>query len=310
MDVLTVHPIPYQGSKRRLAPIILDLFPRDVNTLYEPFAGSAAITLASATYKKAHAFHVNDSLESLVDIWRMVVEEPKRLADEYDLLWHEQLTDPRAYYDHVRDRFNASPSASTLLFLLVRCVKNAVRFNASGQFNQSPDKRRRGTQPERMRSHIFNAHRLLADRTSMTTNDYSEVLQMAGPADLVYMDPPYQGTSGSRDQRYHQQLDLDRFVIELTKLRDRGVPFIVSFDGQCGARIYGQPLPDELQLTRIDVHAGRSSQATLNGRSDETIESVYISPELVDQHDIRRSCSVAKTSQQFLPGNAQGPLIT
>ena len=307
MDVLTVHPIPYQGSKRRLAPIILDLFPSTVNTLLEPFAGSAAVTLACAKYGKARSFHINDSLKPLIDIWHLIVEDPQLLADEYRVIWNEQMDNPRTYYDEVRDRFNKSPSPSTLLFLLARCVKNAVRFNASGQFNQSPDKRRRGTQPQRMEKHILNAHRLLCGRTTITSNDYSDVLSLAGPDDLVYMDPPYQGTSGNRDQRYHEQLDFARFVSELVQLRSRRVPFIISFDGQCGNRTYGQPLPKELKLTRIAVHAGRSSQATLNGRNDETVESIYISPELVGQHSIQLSRSVSETPQLFLPGLKQDP---
>jgi DNA adenine methylase len=283
MDVLTVHPIPYQGSKRRLAPIILDLFPKGVNTLYEPFAGSAAVTLAAGRYNKAVRFHINDSLKSLIGIWENIINSPESLSQTYEKLWHAQLTNPREYYDEVRNQFNSHPSSGALLFLLARCVKNAVRFNASGEFNQSPDKRRRGTKPERMRKHIFDAHNILNGKAISTSRDYADILNMAKPDDLVYMDPPYQGTSGNRDQRYHQQLDFDRFVSELEKLRNRSVPFIISFDGRCGNTTYGQPLPQKLKLTRIEVHAGRSSQATLNGKSHETYESLYVSPEIVEK---------------------------
>ena len=45
------HPIPYQGSKRNLAPAILGYFPGGVATLIEPFAGSAALTLATAHHE-------------------------------------------------------------------------------------------------------------------------------------------------------------------------------------------------------------------------------------------------------------------
>ena len=41
------HPIPYQGSKRRLAAAILAHAPSCAR-LIEPFAGSAAISLAAA----------------------------------------------------------------------------------------------------------------------------------------------------------------------------------------------------------------------------------------------------------------------
>ena len=48
-DALKVpHPIPYQGSKRNLAPAILGYFPERVGTLIKPSAGSVALTLAAA----------------------------------------------------------------------------------------------------------------------------------------------------------------------------------------------------------------------------------------------------------------------
>ena len=45
------HPIPYQGSKRGIARLILKYFPDDVDTLIEPFAGSAAVSLAVANHQ-------------------------------------------------------------------------------------------------------------------------------------------------------------------------------------------------------------------------------------------------------------------
>ena len=147
-----------------------------------------AVTLAAAHYQRAEQHHINDSLQSLVDIWASIIEEPERLACAYEKLWCEQMDSPREYYDEVRSRFNADPSPEALLFLLARCVKNAVRFNAAGEFNQSPDRRRRGTRPERMRKHIFNAHQILKGRTSATALDYPDILCRAKAGDLVYMD--------------------------------------------------------------------------------------------------------------------------
>ncbi|MCB9570288.1 MAG: hypothetical protein H6710_24265, partial [Myxococcales bacterium] len=82
------------------------------------------------------------------------------------------------------------------------------------------------------------------------------------------------------DPRYHQGLDVARFVGLLAAANERGVSYMVSFDGRTGARAYGPGLPDELGLAKIEVHVGRSSQATLNGRADETVESLYLSPAL------------------------------
>ena len=60
------HPIPYQGSKRNLAANILRFFPQKIDRLIEPFAGSAAITIASAYYFKANKFIVNDIRNNFV----------------------------------------------------------------------------------------------------------------------------------------------------------------------------------------------------------------------------------------------------
>ena len=44
------HAIPYQGSKRKLADVILQHVENvDIDKFYEPFAGSGAITLAAAS---------------------------------------------------------------------------------------------------------------------------------------------------------------------------------------------------------------------------------------------------------------------
>ena len=274
------HPIPYQGSKRRLAAHVLARVPDDVDTLYEPFCGSAAISLAVARANRARRFLLCDSLAPLCALWRRILEEPGALADDYHTIWAAQRQRPRAWYDQTRDAYNVDHDPAKLLFLLARCVKNAVRFNAAGAFNQSPDRRRIGTQPTRMRAHLLGAAALLAGRTEVRAGDYAAALELATPRDLVYLDPPYQGTSGARDRRYHQQLDRDRFIHDVERLLARGVRVIISFDGRLGARRYGPPLPAHLGLLRTELRAGRSSQATLHGRATQTVESLYLSPSL------------------------------
>jgi len=282
MAIQAPHPIPYQGSKRRLAQTILGYYPAPVNVLFEPFVGSAAVTIATAARDRAVRYHCNDVLQPLMGIWEAILENPMDLADEYRRLWREQLDSPKKYFFQVREEYNADGSPAKLLYLLARCVKNSVRFNSNGQFNQSPDNRRLGMKPDKLRTQVLGAHQLLKGCTTLTSLDYEEVLQLAEPGDLVYMDPPYQGTSNGRDRRYYESLDVGRFVGALERLRQRRVPFIISFDGRLGDKTYGQELPRELGLTRVEVNAGRSSQATLNGKSHVTFESLYLSPELAN----------------------------
>lgn len=275
------QPIPYQGSKRRLAPIILRYLPRDTATLREPFVGSGAVTIAAAMGHRARAYVVADTLAPLVGIWDAILHRSTALADAYEAIWSAQRTDPRAHFDAVRETFNRERDPAQLLYLVARCVKNAVRFNAEGHFNQSPDLRRSGVQPALLRRRVEAVHALLAGRARALCADYRESLEAAAPGDVVYMDPPYLGVSGTRDGRYHQGLDYPRFVADLADANARGVSYLVSFDGRSGTKTYGPGLPGSLALHKSEIHVGRSSQATLHGRTDETVESLYLSPGLV-----------------------------
>lgn len=275
------HPIPYQGSKRRLAAAILSHVETGrYERLVEPFAGSAAVTLAAASSMKFRRFEIGDRLEPLVRLWQAIIDDPGGIANEYEGLWTRERNRPIDEFYDIRSEFNEDHDPAKLLYLLARCVKNAVRFNPSGEFNQSPDKRRRGTHPHTMRKELLGAHRLLHGKARAACADFLEVFDTAEPGDFFYLDPPYQGTSEGRDSRYVSGVTRERMIEGLNVLNERGVPFILSYDGSCGERTYGDRLPREL-ASRILLDVGRSSQATLNGQDHVTIESLYVSHELI-----------------------------
>lgn len=216
-----------------------------------------------------------------MNLWANIIERPEEIADAYADLWTAQLGREREYYDVIRREFNETQEQRYLMYLLARCVKSAIRYNLNGEFNQSPDNRRKGTRPATMRTHIMGASRLLSGKTTVTDGrDYQGVLEHVTPTDVVYMDPPYQGVSSNRDRRYKESPAHEEFVAALRDLNARSVPYLVSYDGRTGARTFGEPLPKDLGLEHIEIAAGRSSQATLLGRTDETVESLYLSPAL------------------------------
>lgn len=275
-----LQPIPYQGSKRQIATTILQHFPPNVSRLVEPFAGSAALSIASAAFGSADRLWINDAHSPLIHLWQEIIHKPKELADKYEQLWNDQLGRERKYFDEVRQRFNNQHKPVDFLYLLARCVKAAIRYNAKGEFNNTPDNRRKGAKPLEMRRRIIHVSELLRRRTRLTSWDYKKVLKNCTENDLVYMDPPYQGVCGNRDQRYLPKVDHDEFCEELSHLNTRNIRFAVSYDGRTGTKIYGKSLPDCLKLTQLEVRVGRSTQATLLGRTDITYESLYLSSAL------------------------------
>ena len=296
MNGATPHIVQYQGSKRNLAPQILQYIPKRFNRLIEPFAGMAAITIAVAKQRRADHYLLNDLNEPLVNVLKECIKHPQRLIDDYTRVWSEQLTYQGGSVEHfykVRDDFNkGNQSAANMLYLLARCVKGSVRYSSSGQFNQSPDKRRMGTNPKNLARNVFLISSYLKDKTEFSSVDYREVTRIARRADVVYMDPPYQGVCSSRDCRYFSGIDFNDFVECVDDLNRRGIDFIISYDGTCGDKQYGIDLPEELGLRKVMLNAGLSSQSLLLGKKETTVEALYLS------HHLREA--VAPVAQEQL----------
>jgi len=286
MNGATPHIVQYQGSKRNLAPQILRYFPQKFNRLIEPFAGMAAITIAVSKQRRAEQYVLNDLNEPLINILREAINNPQKLIEEYTKVWSEQINFEGGSVEHfykIRKDFNdGNKSAANMLYLLARCVKGSVRYSTNGMFNQSPDKRRMGTNPKNLASNVYMISSFLKGKTEFSSVDYREVTKMAKRGDIVYMDPPYQGVCTTRDSRYFSGICFDDFVECVDDLNSRGIDFVISYDGTCGEKQYGVDLPKELKLKKVMLNAGLSSQSLLLGRKEKTIEALYISPNLSD----------------------------
>lgn len=281
MNGVTPHIVQYQGSKRILAPQILRYLPYRFQRLVEPFAGMAAISIAVAKHEMCDTFIVNDLNNALVGILRQAIETPDILYNEYSKVWSAQFEYPEGHVAHfyqIRDEYNnGDTTPAKMLYLLARCVKGSVRYGSNGKFNQSPDKRRNGTSPKNLKQNIDAISFYLKGRTAYFSLDYKDVLEMTQKGDIVYMDPPYQGTSNVRDCRYISGLNFDEFVRSIDKLNSRGVDFLISYDGMCGQKQYGHEIPKELGMKKVMLNAGLSSQSLLLGKKETTYESLYVS---------------------------------
>lgn len=293
------QPIPYQGSKRNLARQILSVMPNEIDTLIEPFAGSAAVSIRAAYENKAGRFHLNDLNKPLMDLLDLIINKPDTVAEDYERLWHEQLGREREFYDEIRAEFNQTRRPDLFLYLLARCVKASVRYNANGEFNQAPDNRRKGRRPNSMREEIYTVSQLLKGKTQISSCDFTSMLDVLNPkSDVIYMDPPYQGTSGGRDSRYCSGIDFSTLLDFIVELNEREAMFILSYDGRKGSKTYGETLPKSLNLVHVEIEAGRSTQSTLLGKKDVTYESLYLSSVLTERIELTSSDIISLTNGQ------------
>lgn len=293
------HPFPYQGSKRALARAVLAFLPPGTGTLVEPFAGSAAVSIAARHAGKARASAISDVNVPLMELWRRILEDPQRLADEYEGLWRASARDPKAFFFRTRDEFNRTREPALLLYLLNRIVKGAIRYSKAGHFNQSADNRRLGARPDTVRDRLLRTSATMTG-TAVRSGSYEAHLANAGPRDVVYLDPPYQGVSTSADHRYLAGLARADFEHALREANRAGVSYLVSYDAIRADGKYGEPLDTALGLTHLHLAAGRSAQSTLGGGRAVTIESLYLSPALTRRLDGRTDLAA--------PGQAGGLL--
>jgi DNA adenine methylase len=257
------------------------------------------VTILAAQNKLCSSFVVNDINAPLTGLMKECVENPERLAKEYREIWQRQFETGENnidYFYKIRSQFNdGEKDPARMLFMLARVVKGAVRYNSDGEMNQSCDKRRFGTKPDIVEKNAMRISQLLKGKTRFFSVDYKEIFEMATPGDLIYMDPPYQGTSNQedpRDNRYISGVQFEEFVEALRTLNARNIRYIVSYDGQTGDKVIGRSLPDNLNLQHLLINAGVSAQATLMGKKAITYESLYLSPGLVRKPDTYSQMSI------------------
>lgn len=230
----------------------------------------------------ARAAVISDVNKPLIGLWTEILERPVELSDRYEAMWNDSLSDPKAYFMAMRQEFNEARDPALLLYLLNRIVKGAVRYGRNGDFNQSADNRRLGAKPAVVRQRMMESSKVMAG-TVVKSDSYEEHLVSAGPLDVVYMDPPYQGVTDVADHRYMSGLRRADYEAALREANANGVSYIVSYDVVTSDNKYGEALSPHLDLLHLHVRAGTSSQATLSGRNEQTVESLYFSPALVER---------------------------
>lgn len=273
--------IKWSGSKRSQVPYILANIPKHERYI-EPFLGSGALLYAAGREGSLAA----DIYDPLIQLWILVQRNPNIVVENYASQWRalqkelnsldvDRLPKGEAlpnYYYLVRNRFNQKNDPLDLNFLLRTCVNGIVRFNASGNFNNSFHLTRRGMDPIRFRQVIKDWNYAIRG-VIFKCQDYEETISEARSGDFVYLDPPYAGNK----QRYLSDLDLVRFFSALDLLNTKGVKWALSFDGYRGKRNLVYDVPSGLYKRHMLIPNGGSAVSrVLNGPIEAVWESLYL----------------------------------
>ena len=222
-------PLNYTGGKYKLLSQIIPLFPKDIDTFLEPFAGGLNVSLNL----NANSYILNDSCKELVELWEYLskvdidifIKEIEENIKKYDL----SITNV-AGYNKLREDRNKTKD-NTLLFFLLICYgfNHQIRFNRYGEFNIPFGKERSCFNDTIKKNLILTIEQLQSYKDLQFTNidfrkiNYSKLTNR----DFVYFDPPYYITTATYNDGWTSKEEQDLLDI-MTILDKQCVKFALS----------------------------------------------------------------------------------
>ena len=267
--------IKWSGSKRSQSEDIVNKFPKEINTYYEPFVGGASI-LRQLIHSniRVNKYICSDINNDLISLWNKIKEEPKFLIEEYTRMWNElnqdeDLERKKQYYYSVRRRFNESKQPQDFLFISRTTTNGLIRYNQKGEFNNSFHVTRKGIEPKRLEKILLEWSELLnKNNVEFINRSYIDIEPQEG--DFVYLDPPYAGTKGM----YYGTIDYEELWRWLKNIK---CGFALSFDGTCGSEDRTYDVPKNIYDKHEYIYSGCSSFKRLKEQKVEYVkESLYL----------------------------------
>lgn len=276
MIIIFEPAIKWSGSKRSQAQQILNYFPNEINTYYEPFCGGCSVLKRLLDSNiKVNRYVCSDLNQDLINLWLMIKSSPIHLAEVYEKLWKELNIDEdksrkREYFNTVRDRYNSERSPEDFLFIMRTTTNGMPRYNKNGEFNNSFHITRNGIQPNKLYKILQEwSNKLNQYQVEFYAKSYDQVRSEVG--DLLYLDPPYFNTKGM----YYGTIDYKVFFDWLKKQSGK---YLLSFDGISGEIDNTVDVPKDIYSKHEYLLSGNSSFKRTIGKSNDSIvyESLYI----------------------------------
>ena len=268
---LTPNPKPFlrwAGGKRKLAPLIVEMFPANFdstkNFFYEPFVGGGALTLYLGNkhvknYVDGSNLIINDLNPDLMITYQVVRDSVEDLIKALNVV---SLNVSSTGFTEMRSYKPKSDIeiAARFIYLNKTCFNGLWRVNGKGEFNVPWGKLR---DPK-----IFNENELRTVSARLKGSqiknvNFAKAVQDARQGDLVYFDPPYIPLSSSSSfSKYAKDDfgDMDHFALSgvIEGLTSKGVNVILSNSDTPKTReIYGS----KLALKKINVQRSISASA-------------------------------------------------
>jgi DNA adenine methylase Dam len=240
---MKISPIFYMGNKKKLIKKgLIELFPKDIDTMVELFGGSSIVSINS----NANKYIVSDIDNNLVSLYKLfkykdsdtIINHINSRIDEYGLARErtkrnefkdkEKIELYKQAYMNFRGHYNKDKNVLDFYTLMFYSFSQQFRFNNKGDFNMPCGNDCFSKLNE---EYIKNGCDFFGrDNVCIGQADFRGLnIDNLGDNDFVYLDPPYLNTTATYNENNGwNEKDEDDLYNLCEELHSKGIKFGLS----------------------------------------------------------------------------------
>ena len=240
---MKISPIFYMGNKKKLIKKgLIDLFPKNIDTMVELFGGSAIVSINS----NANKYIISDIDNNLVSLYKLfkykdsdtIINHINSRIDEYGLARErtkrnefkdkEKIELYKQAYMNFRGHYNKDKNVLDFYTLMFYSFSQQFRFNNKGDFNMPCGNDCFSKLNE---EYIKNGCDFFGrDNVCIGQADFRGLnIDNLGDNDFVYLDPPYLNTTATYNENNGwNEKDEDDLYNLCEELHSKGIKFGLS----------------------------------------------------------------------------------
>jgi len=219
--------LKWAGNKTAVMPHLKKHLPAG-SRLVEPFAGSCAVMMET----DYPSYLVADINPDLINMYQQIKDNSEAFISVAKVFFEYEPAVAKIMYYQIRKEFNCFRGyensnfrqAIRFLYLNRHCYRGLCRYNRDGRFNVPYGHYKAAYFPETE----IRAFAEKAQRATFICAGYEETLAQLLPGDVIYCDPPYDGTFAGYHTAGFSEDDQYRLASVLERRSSEGHPVVAS----------------------------------------------------------------------------------
>ena len=258
-------PIPYFGSKTKIAERIVDLLPDHCHYV-EPFAGALTVLLAK---QRSRMETVNDLDGDLMCFWRVLRDQPEELARVCALTPHARAGYAAAYDLDVPDDLERARR----VWVLLSQGRGATLRRTGWRYYRNPAGSTY-SMPDYLTAYVGRIPSVAArlHGVSLEARDALDVIADYGrePDVLLYCDPPYLGSTRAANYRHEITSESSHRDLADALLACKASVVLSGYDSPLYADLLG-----DWERTEIPAWTGNGIRADATRTDGDRVEVLW-----------------------------------